>query len=266
MKLFSPEVCVLLALDAGNTNITIGAFENGKLIWDGRLHTVHEQTADEFGALLRGLFGLAALDAGKVDGMIIASVVPPIDSSLIAMAQRYFHTEPVFVTHQTDTGLRICYDDPREVGADRLVNAVAALKKYGGPCIVVDLGTAITFDAISADSEYLGGIIAAGIGISIDALFARTARLPRVDFREPEKLIGTNTVASVQSGLYYGALGMIDGMIERLLETLGTETKIVATGGQARMIARGSKYLRIIDENLTLEGLEMIWSRGRARR
>jgi len=257
---------VLLALDAGNTNITIGAFEQGKLIWNGRLRTVHEQTADEFGVQLRGLFDLAGLDAGKVDGIIIASVVPPIDSSLAAMAQRYFHTEPVFVTHETDTGLRICYDDPREVGADRVVNAVAALKKYGGPCIVVDLGTAITFDAISASAEYLGGIIAAGIGISIDALFARTARLPRVDFREPQKLIGTNTVGSVQSGLYYGALGMIDGMIERLLGTLGKDTKVVATGGQARMISRASKYLKIVDENLTLEGLEMIWHRGRARR
>ena len=257
---------MLLALDAGNTNITIGAFENGKLIWDARLRTVHEQTADEFGVLMRNLFQLAGLDAARVEGMIIASVVPPIDASLALMAQRYFKTEPVFVTHETDTGLKLCYDDPREVGADRLVDAVAALKKYGGPCIVVDLGTAITFDAVSANAEYLGGIIAAGIGISIDALFSRTARLPRVDFREPEKLIGTNTVGSMQSGLYYGALGMIDGVIERLMGALGPDTKVIATGGQARLIARSSRYLKVIDENLTLEGLEMIWSRGRERR
>ena len=257
---------MLLALDAGNTNITIGAFDGGKLIWDGRLRTVHDQTADELGALLRGLLDLAGLDAAAVEGIIIASVVPPVDASLALMAERYFHTEAQFVSHETEIGLTICYDDPREVGADRLVNAVAALAKYGGPCVVVDLGTAITFDVISAGAAYLGGIIAAGIGISIDALYARTARLPRVDFREPEKLIGSNTVGSIQSGLYYGALGLIDGIIERLLTELGANAKVIATGGQARLIARGSRYLELIDENLTLEGLEMIWSRGRARR
>ena len=257
---------MLLALDAGNTNITIGVFDQRKLIWSARLRTVHEQTADEFGILLRNLLQLAGLEAAGVEGIIIASVVPPIDAALALMAQRYFKTEPLFVTHETDTGLKICYDDPREVGADRLVDAVAALQKYGGPCIIVDLGTAITFNVVSANAEYLGGIIAAGIGISIDALYARTARLPRVDFREPEKLVGTNTVASLQSGLYYGALGMIDGMIDRLLETLGPETKVVATGGQARLIARGSRRLKLIDENLTLEGLEMIWHRGCGRR
>lgn len=257
---------MLLALDAGNTNITIGAFERGKLVWDGRLRTVHDQTADEIGVLLRGLLDLVGLDAAAVEGIIIASVVPPIDSSLALMAQRYFHTEPIFVTHQTDTGLRICYQDPREVGADRLVNSVAALEKYGGPCVVVDLGTAITFDVVSANAEYMGGVIAAGIAISIDALYARTARLPRVDFREPDKLIGTDTVGSIQSGLYYGALGLIDGITERLLSELGPGAKVIATGGQARMIARGSRYLKLIDENLTLEGLEMIWNRGRARR
>ena len=254
---------MLLALDAGNTNITIGVFEKGILIHNWRLRTVHEQTADELGVLARNLFQLASIDASAVDGIIVASVVPPIDASLALMSRRYFDREATFVTHETDTGLRICYDDPREVGADRLVDAVAAFNKYGGPCVVVDLGTAITFNAVSANAEYLGGIIAAGIGISIEALFARTARLPRVDFREPEKLIGTNTVGSLQSGLYYGALGMIDGMIDRLLETLGPETKVVATGGQARLIAKGSRHLKTIDENLTLEGLEMIWSRGR---
>jgi len=170
---------VLLALDAGNTNVTIGTFEYGKLTANWRLRTIHEQTADEWGVLLRGLFDLADIDVEKVDGIIIASVVPPIDAALALMAQRYFQTEAIFVTHETDTGLRICYDDPKEVGADRVVNAVAALHKYGGPCVVVDLGTAITFDAISAHSEYLGGIIAAGIGISIDALFRIARRVCR---------------------------------------------------------------------------------------
>jgi len=252
---------VLLALDAGNTNVTIGAFEFGKLTATFRLRTVHEQTADEWGVLVRSLFQLAGLHVSKVDGIIIASVVPPIDAALALMARRYFKTEALFVTPETDTGLKICYDDPKEVGADRVVNAVAALHKYGGPCVVVDLGTAITFDVISAGSEYLGGIIAAGIGISIDALFARTARLPRVDFREPGKLIGTNTVGSVQSGLYYGALGMIDGIVERLVQELGPDTKVVATGGQAPLIARSSQRLKVVDENLTLDGLEIIWNR-----
>lgn len=253
---------MLLALDAGNTNITVGAFDNGKLIDSWRLRTVHDQTSDELGVLVRNLFQLAHLDFEKVSGIIIASVVPPIDAALAQMAQKYFQTEAMFVTHETDTGLRICYENPKDVGADRLVNAVAALEKYGGPCVVVDLGTAITFDAVSANSEYLGGIIAPGIGISIDALYARTAKLPRVDFREPAKLIGTNTIGSVQSGLYYGSLGMIDGMIERLLEKLGPSTKVIATGGQARLISRDSRYLKVIDENLTLEGLEMIWNRN----
>jgi type III pantothenate kinase len=254
---------MLLALDAGNTNITIGAFEGRKLAGHWRLRTVHDQTADEWGVLLRNLFALGSLACEDVDGIIIASVVPPLDFNLAVMAERYFHTEPMFVTYATDIGLTIRYDNPREVGADRLVNSVAAFHRYGGPCVVVDLGTAITFDAISAHGEYLGGVIAAGIGISIEALFSKTARLPLVDFREPSQLIGTNTIASLQSGLYYGALGMIDGIVDRLIETLGTETRVVATGGQAQLVARGSRRLKIVDDDLTLEGLQLIWERNR---
>lgn len=254
---------MLLAIDAGNTNLTIGVFEGETIQARWRLRTVHEQTADEWGIKFRELFALSSIDPQSIDGVVVASVVPPLESSLREMSERYFGHTPLYVTAMTPAGISVLVDNPREVGADRIVNAVAAFNRYGGPCIVVDLGTAITFDAVSAEAEYLGGIICPGIGISISGLFSKTARLPMVDFREPDKLIGTNTVASMLSGLYHGAIGMIDGILEKMIAEMGPATRTIATGGQAPLIIRGSRFLKEADVDLTLHGLRLIWRQCR---
>ncbi len=252
---------MLLVMDVGNTNTALGVYEGERLLVVWRLTTQASRTVDEWGILCRTLFTLEGLEFSAVHAVVIASVVPPLDFALRKMAQVYFHLDPLFVDWQTPTGMPILYENPQEVGADRIADAVAAFAKYGGPCIVVDFGTATTFDAISAQGEYLGGVIAPGITISAEALFERTAKLPRVDIRRPSAVIGRSTVASMQSGLYFGYIGLVDGILARMIAELGPETRVVATGGLSHLIGRASAYIQTLDDNLTLDGLRIIYER-----
>jgi type III pantothenate kinase len=255
---------MLLVLDVGNTNTVLGVYEMStrRLVAHWRVATIKTQTVDEYGVLFRNLFAIGKVEVAEVRGIIISSVVPPLDWTLRKVCELYFQLNPLFVEPGIKTGMPVLCDNPAEVGADRIVNGVAAFEKYGGPCVVVDFGTATNFDTVSRKGEWIGGVIAPGIGISAQALFEHTARLPRVDIRKPAKVIGTNTVACIQSGLFFGYLGLVDGVLERLVAELGADTKIVATGGLAPLFADNSKYIKTVDDLLTLDGLRIVWERN----
>jgi type III pantothenate kinase len=252
---------MLLAIDIGNTNTALGVYDGENLAAHWRMATAHYRTADEYGVLARDMFAAAGLDHARIDAIIIASVVPPLNFTFREMSKKYFAREAVFVDNSLDLGLTILYNPASDVGADRIVDAIAAIHKYGAPCIVVDFGTATTFDAINSKGEYLGGVITPGITISSDALFQRAAKLPRVAIKQPERVIGNSTVGSIQSGLYYGYAGLVDGILRRMLDELGEGTKVIATGGLAPLISKASELIDTVDDTLMLEGLRLIYER-----
>jgi type III pantothenate kinase len=255
---------MVLAVDIGNTTIVIGVLDEGKIKISWRLLTNPRRLADEYGAQICGLMQINDIPRSSFEGVIISSVVPPALREFIAMCERYFDITPVIVSARAETGIELRCDYPEEVGADRITTSVGAYQEYGGPLIVVDFGTATTFDAVSADGAYLGGVIAPGIGISMDALFERTALLRRVDLSRPPSVIGKNTTTCIQSGFYYGFLGQMEGIIRRMKAELGEGAKVVATGGLASLIAKDSNLVDVVDPDLLLKGLLVIYNRMRA--
>ena len=258
---------MLLALDVGNTNTVLALYNlalesPSDLVANWRVTTQKTQTADEFGVLILSLLGLHEINPAAVTGVIISSVVPPLDSTLRRVSERYFKLKPLFVEPGIKLGMPLLIDNPAELGADRAANGVAAFHRYGGPCVVVDFGTATTFDAVSAKGEFLGGVIAPGLGISADALFSRAAKLARVNIKRPTKAIGTNTVTNLQSGIFWGYIGLVDGILERVIAELGGQAKVIATGGLATLVADDSKYIETVDHLLTLDGLRLIYERN----
>ena len=253
----------LLVVDLGNTNLVIGVYRDDELVASWRLATARERTADEYGILARQLVGDALHQS--IEGAIVASVVPPLNSAMAFMVQKYFNVEPMFVEPGVKTGIAIQVDNPLEVGADRIVNCVAAHHEFGGPTVIVDFGTATTFDVVTADAKFIGGVIAPGLTISAEALFARAARLPRVDLRKPDHVIGTNTVVNMQSGIYYGYLGLVDGILARVKREVPDLKHVIATGGLAPLFAEESEHIELVDAELTMKGLKIIYERNRKR-
>lgn len=251
---------MLLAIDIGNSNITFGLYNGDReLQYHWRIKTDHGRLADEYGIIILGLLRHEGLRFEQVDGVVMASVVPPLTQTFVRMVERYIKQTPLLVEAGVKTGIKIRYDSPRDVGADRICDAVAAYQLYGGPVCVVDFGTATTFNAISAQGEYLGGAIAPGIGIAAEALFSRTSKLPRVDLTRPPHAIGTNTTHAMQSGLIFGYVSIVEGMVARFRAELGEEMKVIGTGGLIRVIAPETKVIDVINPWLTLEGLRLIW-------
>ena len=253
---------MLLALDVGNTNTVVGVFDGTELKAHWRLSTRRAGTSDEYGIFVKSLFDFAGLDFRAINAVILSTVVPTVQGPLEEMSRQFFGVEAMVVGPGLKSGMPILYEAPREVGADRIVNAVAAFELYGGPCIVVDFGTATTFDAISARGEYLGGAICPGIGISAEALFQRAAKLPRVDIARPKSVIGRNTVTSMQSGLFFGYLGLVEGLVTRMRDDLGGNPKVIATGGLASLLLADSSLVDHLDPWLTLTGLRILYERN----
>jgi type III pantothenate kinase len=257
---------MLLAIDIGNTNTVLGAFDGEALAQHWRIATRADATGDELGVAIRGLFASAEASIADIEHVVVSSVVPVLNESVVDMCDRYLGIKPLVVGPGMRTGVQIRYDNPKEVGADRIVNAVAAFRKYGGPAVVIDFGTATTFDAIAANGDYLGGAIAPGIRISMEALFTRASKLPLVELIAPREgnVIGKNTVESMQAGIIFGFVGQIDGVVERMRAELGGSCRVIATGGLASLVNDHSRSIEVVDENLTLEGLRLLYELNQA--
>ncbi|UHA75308.1 type III pantothenate kinase [Paenibacillus sp. 481] len=255
---------MILVVDVGNTNIVLGVYQNETLLHHWRLSTNRQATSDEYGVMIHNLFAMARLSVSDIQGVILSSVVPPIMRTMELLCEVYLHKTPIIVGPGVKTGLNIRYENPREVGADRIVNAVAAVDLYGGqqPLVVVDFGTATTFDVIDIKGDYMGGAIMPGIGISTEALYQRASKLPRIELTKPKSVIGRNTVHSMQAGIIFGYAGQVDGIIDRIADELGAKPKVIATGGLAELIASESRTIEHIDSLLTLEGLRLIYNRN----
>ena len=250
---------MLLAIDIGNTNVVLGVFDGERLVGNWRVGTKTHITPDEYAMIIRDLLTFSGIEFSRIDGVIISTVVPPLLPVMVEMSQKYFGRDPVIVTYEMKSGITIRYDNLKEVGADRIVNAAAAYKLYGGPVIIVDFGTATTFCAVTKDGEYIGGAIAPGIKISTEALFQRASKLPRVELARPASVIGTDTISAMQAGIVYGYAGLVDGIVERMKKELTPDAKIVATGGLAEFVSAETKSIQETRPHLTLEGLQLLY-------